>query len=131
MLDTNACIQLINRSHPPLTKRIVSHRASDFALSAVTAAELFFGVENSQHRAKSVKRLALLLAEIEVLAFDERAAEAYGAIRASLAQRGTPIGPLDNLIAAHAVAAGLTLVTTNLREFQRVKSLKVENWSIP
>jgi len=121
---------LINRCQPGLTKRVISHPASDFAISAVTAAELFFGVENSQHRARSMKRLALLLAEIEVLDLDRRAAEAYGAVRASMAQKGTPIGPLDTLIAAHTVAAGLTLIATNVREFQRVKSLKVENWSV-
>src|SRR5262245_49991769 len=128
MLDTNICIFLLNRSRPELTRRIVSHRASDFVLSAITLAELHFGVEKSEHRVKSLKRLGQLLAEINAAPFDEGAARAYGTMRADLSRKGRSLGPLDTLIAAHAVALGVTLVSHNLKEFQRVRELRVESW---
>ena len=128
MLDTNVCIFLLNRSRPELTRRIVSHRASDFVLSAITAAELYFGIEKSEHRVKSLKRVEQLMAEIDAAPFDQEAARAYGAVRATLSRKGKSLGPLDTLIAAHAVALGVTLVTQNLKEFQRVRELRVESW---
>lgn len=128
MLDTNVCIFLLNRSRPELTRRIVSHRASDFVLSAVTAAELYFGIEKSEHRVKSLKRLEQLLAEIDAAPFDQGAARAYGAVRATLSRKGKSLGPLHTLIAAHALALGVTLITHNIKEFQRVRELRIESW---
>lgn len=128
LLDTNVCISFINGARPELTRRILAHRASDLGLSAITAAELRAGVAKSQHRVQSLRRYERFRSELTVVPFDERAAEAYGSVRADLEKRGTPIGPLDTLIAAHALALDLTLVTHNLREFRRVKGLKVESW---
>ncbi len=128
MLDTNVCVYLMNRSHPQLTRRIVSHRASDFVLSSITAAELYFGIEKSEHPIKSLKRFERLRTEIDIVPFDTAAAQAYGGVRTSLSRRGHSVGPLDTLIAAHAVALGLILVTHSLKEFQRVKDLRVESW---
>ena len=92
-------------------------------------AELMHGVEKSKAVEKNRLALTLLLANIEILDFDSLAAESYGKIRADLEKAGTPIGPLDMMIAGHAQSLGYTVVTNNTKEFDRVKSLKVENWA--
>ncbi len=97
-------------------------------LSSITAAELYFGIEKSEHPIKSLKRFERLRTEIDIAPFDAAAAQAYGAVRTSLSRKGRSVGPLDTLIAAHAVALGLILVTHNLKVFQRVKDLPVESW---
>ncbi len=97
-------------------------------MSAITLAELRCGIAASQRRAVNLAKLELFLAIFEIAPFDAPAATAYGSLRAQLQARGTPIGPLDTLIAAHALALGATVVTNNVREFGRVPGLKVENW---
>ena len=92
-------------------------------------AELVHGVEKSKAIEKNRVALALLLANIEIMNFDSLAAESYGKIRADLEKAGTPIGPLDMMIAGHAKALGYTMVTNNTKEFERVKGLKLENWA--
>ena len=87
------------------------------------------GVEKSQAIEKNRVALALLLANIEILSFDSLAAESYGKIRADLEKAGTPIGPLDMMIAGHAKSLEYTVVTNNTKEFERVKGLKLENWA--
>ena len=129
MLDTNICIYLLKRSSPSLLQRLVAHPPSDIYVSSITAAELSFGVMKSERRRDNAHRLELLLAEFGVAPFDDRAAEVYGAVRHALASGGEPIGPLDTLIAAHALALKARLVTNNEREFRRVKGLHVENWA--
>ena len=128
LLDTNICVYLLNRSFPKLTERVLARRPDELAISAVTAAELAYGAAKSEHHAKSQARLELLLSELPVVAFDDHAAAVYGGVRADLSRKGTPIGPLDTLIAAHALALGTPLVTNNVREFRRVPGLTVENW---
>lgn len=128
MLDTNICICLIKRRPAEVVRRFLAQDPAELCISAVSYAELMHGVEKSQAPHKNRLALSLLLSPLAILPFDGRAAEEYGRIRAALERRGAPIGPMDLLIAAHARAAGLTVVTNNTREFDRVDGLTVENW---
>ena len=129
LLDTNTCIYIINRKPPSAIARIRSKQLEDIAVSTVTIAELEYGVYRSQKIDQN--RIALLEFRVPliILDFDQGAAAVYGSIRSSLEARGTPIGPLDLLIAAQAVSQGLILVTNNEREFNRVDGLEIENWT--
>ena len=128
MLDTNTCIFAI-RKNPQVLERILSCSEGELCVSSITYAELSHGVEKSSFPEKNRLALVLFLTWITILPFDAEAAEDYGAIRASLEKQGTPIGPMDLLIAAHAKARGLVVVTNNVREFSRVDSLQLEDWS--
>lgn len=129
MLDTNICIFAIK--HKPLTviQRLLAHQPSEICISSITYAELCHGVEKSQVKERNRLALITLLANIEILPFDDRAAEEYGRIRADLERKGTPIGPMHMLIAAHAKSQDMTVVTNNTREFERVQDLKLEDWA--
>ena len=129
MLDTNICIYAIKHKPKQVFMRLQEHDPIDICISSVTYAELVHGVEKSKAIEKNRVALALLLANIEIMNFDSLAAESYGKIRADLEKAGTPIGPLDMMIAGHAMALGYTVVTNNTKEFERVKGLKLENWS--
>ena len=128
LLDTNVCVDYLNGRYPSVVRRIQQVRPEELATDSVVAAELRYGAEKSEQPEKNHARLDLLLTELTVLDFDLPAASAYGSLRARLEARGRPIGAHDMLIAAHAIAAGLILVTDNIREFTRVKGLAVENW---
>lgn len=128
LLDTNTCIYLIKKRPPEVIHRFEEHTVGDIGISSVTAAELYFGVEKSQRPAQNRAALEQFLLPLVVADFDYTAAISYGRIRSALEKRGTPIGPLDTLIAAHAISLSLTLVTSNVREFSRIPDLKVENW---
>ena len=130
MLDTNICIYTIKKKPPMVLRRFMSHNSEELRISSTTYAELVHGVEKSQAVDRNSLALALFLSPITILSFDDRAAEEYGKIRVDLERRGTPIGPMDTLIAGHAKAAGLILVTNNTREFQRVSDLPLEDWSM-
>jgi tRNA(fMet)-specific endonuclease VapC len=129
MLDTNACVFLLNRSRPKLARKVLATRPGDIVLSAITAAELSYGAAKSRRPGDARAAVDELLAAFALVGFDAPAVEAYGALRADLERRGKPIGPLDMLIAAHAVSQGSILVTNNVREFKRVSGLHVEDWS--
>ena len=129
MLDTNICIYAIKHKPEQVFMRLQEHDPIDICISSVTYAELVHGVEKSKAIEKNRVALALLLANIEIMNFDSLAAESYGKIRADLEKAGTPIGPLDMMIAGHAKALGYTVVTNNTKEFARVKGSKLENWS--
>jgi tRNA(fMet)-specific endonuclease VapC len=129
LLDTNICIYLLKRSKPKLTQRVLSHRAADFGISSITAAELFFGVVKSKSRESNLKNLDAFLTDLQIMPFELNAAETYGRVRYSLERKGKSIGPNDTLIAAHALSLNLTLLTNNVGEFARVPRLKVENWA--
>ena len=129
MLDTNICIYAIKHKPEQVFMRLQEHDPIDICISSVTYAELVHGVEKSKAIEKNRVALALLLANIEIMNFDSLAAESYGEIRADLEKEGTPIGPLDMMIAGHAKALGYTVVTNNTKEFERVKGLKLENWT--
>ena len=128
LLETNICIYVIKKQPAKVIDKIQSEPLEDICISTITLAELEHGVAKSTHRERN--RLALLefLTPFRILDFDQAAAQYYSHIRSDLESRGIVIGPLDLLIAAHAQSKGLTLVTNNLREFQRIKDLEMENW---
>ena len=128
MLDTNICIAIIRRRPEAALKRLRGKSVGQVGISSITLAELEFGAAKSQRAEQARLALAGFLLPLEVAAFDDAAAAAYGGVRASLEKRGKPIGPLDTLIAAHPLALGSVLVTSNPREFARVKDLPLENW---
>jgi tRNA(fMet)-specific endonuclease VapC len=129
MLDTNACIGLIRNRTPRLLDRLKEQSIDDVCVSSITVAELEHGVAKSNHPSQNREALDRFLVPLNIAAFDHEDGQAYGRVRAHLEARGTPIGSLDTLIAAHALSLGLTLVTNNTREFSRVPGLVVEDWS--
>lgn len=129
LLDTNVCIDLIRGRAPDVQRRLRRRKIGSVGLSSITLAELEHGVAKSRDPQRNALALALFRAPIAVLPFDDTAAARYGMIRSQLERAGTPIGPYDMLIAAHALALHATLITSNEREFQRVDGLRVENWS--
>lgn len=129
MLDTNICIYVIKNKPETVLLNLQRHEPKDICISSITYAELVHGVEKSQAVEKNRVALALLLSNIEVLDFNSLAAECYGKIRADLEKAGTPIGPLDMMIAGHAKSLGYTVVTNNTKEFVRIKDLMIENWA--
>ena len=131
MLDTDTCSYVMRRSHPLVLERLQALPLSDVCMSVVTRAELLYGVEVSPKHAQDAAALAAFLPYVEVLDLDEDAALHYAEIRADLKKRGAMIGANDLFIAAHARALGLTLVTNNTAEFERVKGLEIENWTLP
>lgn len=126
MLDTNICIYLIKHQPEVVARRFAQCRQGDVVMSAITHAELAFGVAASSDPQQAQAALDDLIDDIPVLPFDAAAGQAYGPIR--LATRESKKDHLDKLIAAHAVAAGVTLVTNNTRDFARYPGLRVENW---
>jgi tRNA(fMet)-specific endonuclease VapC len=128
LLDTNACVDYFTGRYPTVVTRIQGSSPEDLFVSVVVVAELRYGADHSARRRTNHARIDALVEEIEPLDFDLRAAATYGRVRAQLEAGGTPIGPNDMLIAAHALSRGLTVVTDNTAEFRRVKGLKVENW---
>ncbi len=131
MLDTDTCSYIMKRSHPLVLKRLQSVDVGDVCMSVITKAELLYGVEVSPRRAHDADALAAFLPYVEVIDFSDDAAAHYAEIRADLKRRGEWIGANDLLIASHARALDLTLVTNNTAEFQRVTDLNVENWTVP
>jgi tRNA(fMet)-specific endonuclease VapC len=129
LLDTNICIYLIKRKPERVLQRLRTLDISTVGVSSITVAELQYGVAKSTRPEQNALALAALLAPLDVLAFDDDAAAAYGAVRAELERAGTPIGGMDLLIAAHALALRRTVVTNNTREFGRVSGLRLENWA--
>lgn len=128
MLDTNIIAYAKNNRPESVLQRFMEHRPEDMCISAITMAELEFGICKSSKPAQNRLALMMFLSEIQVVPFDGKAAQEYGLIRAELTARGSPIGANDLLIAAHARSLGLTLITNNGREFERVPGLTVENW---
>jgi len=128
MLDTNLCIDLMRGKAERAFNHLRSLAVDEAGISTITLAELRYGAEKSIRRAHHEALIVAFCAPLAVVAFDARAAEVYGVIRATLEAAGTPIGPLDTLIGAHALAMGAVVVTANTREFQRIPGLVVENW---
>ena len=127
LLDTNIVSDLLRNPQGRVLPHIVRVGEAAIALSIITAAELRYGAaRNASPRLRA--RVEAILTRLPILPLDQPADAAYGTLRAALDAAGTPIGPNDLLIAAHALALGATLVTANLREFQRVPGLPLENW---
>jgi tRNA(fMet)-specific endonuclease VapC len=129
LLDTDVCIYLIKKRPSSILEKLHACRAGDVGVSAVTVAELRYGASKSQRSRQNHEALDLFLAPFEMMAFDESAAIAYGEIRVQLEKAGDPIGPHDMLIAGQAKSLNVVLVTNNVREFKKVKGLKIEAWS--
>ncbi|WHZ12936.1 MAG: VapC toxin protein [Burkholderiaceae bacterium] len=127
MLDTNICIYVINARPATVLARFRQERLGQIGISSVTAAELAFGVAKSGS-ARNREALEMFLAPLEVLPFDASVIWHYGELRAGLERHGQPIGALDTMIAAHALASNTVLVTNNTREFARVPQLRLQNW---
>lgn len=130
LLDTNACIRLLNGTSAPLAARLQAVGPHDVRLCATVQAELVFGAYKSQFPEKNLGVLERFFQQFQSIPFDERAIEAYGRIRATLEKRGTPIGPNDLQIAAIAVSHQLVLVSHNSKEFGRVPGLVLEDWEL-
>ena len=129
MLDTNICIYIIKQKPLSVIQKFMAHNISEICVSSITYAELMHGVEKSQAKEKNKIALTLFLSNIQILNFTSEAAEEYGKLRSDLERNGTPIGPMDMLIAAHAKTENLIVVTNNTREFQRVNNLMIEDWT--
>jgi tRNA(fMet)-specific endonuclease VapC len=127
LLDTDTCIAILNRDER-VRPHLERHAPSQLRMSALTLAELRFGIAKSAHSKRASANLRMLLSKIAVLPFDDAATKRYGILRAHLERRGSPMGPLDTLIAAHSLALSRILVSHNTREFRRVPGLKVEDW---
>lgn len=128
LLDTNVCIRYLQGRSDNVVKQMQKTPASDIVVCSVVKAELFYGAARSNNPAGSLALQKKFLDQFVSLSFDDKAAEAYGEIRATLAKAGTPIGPNDMLIAAIALANNAILVTHNVREFGRITNLSLVDW---
>ena len=128
LLDTNICIYVINKKPPGVVQRLLAHDPGNVGLSSISVAELRYGAAKSTYVEQNQRALDQFLLPFVIAPFDLDAAARYGNLRADLDRRGMPIGPLDLLIGAHALALNVTLVTNNEREFARVEELRIENW---
>ena len=129
LIDTNICIYIMNKRPVAVIEKFKQFEISEIGISTITVSELQYGAAKSTYRKKNEVRLEEFLAPLKILSYDQTAARVYGDIRFQLEKHGKPIGPLDLLIAAHAVSQNLVLVTNNIKEFNRIKELKVENWA--
>ncbi len=127
LLDTNICIYIINVRPPQILARFREHPAGSLAVSTITACELAWGVAKSQSE-RNQHALQMFLAPLEILPFDASVIWHYGRLRSDLERQGRAIGALDTMIAAHALALDVILVTNNTSEFSRVHGLRIENW---
>ena len=129
MLDTDICIYMIKENPPAVLDRLKRTSPADVCISAITLSELEYGAYKSSRPDQNRMRLAEFLAPLQVVAYDSMASTEYGQVRAALERQGNVIGPLDMLIAAHALSLHCTLVTNNEAEFSRVPRLRVQNWA--
>jgi tRNA(fMet)-specific endonuclease VapC len=128
MLDTNICICVI-KNRPVGLREQFNRLAEQICISTITLAELYYGAEKSSRGVENLRAVEQFVARLETLPFSAAAAAHYGQVRAELERAGQPAGPHDMLIGAHARSAGLIVVTNNLREFERIRGLRVENWA--
>jgi tRNA(fMet)-specific endonuclease VapC len=127
-LDTNICIYFLKGTFPALLPKVLSVNPNNIIVPAIVKAELLCGAEKSQRTKDNILKITAFLMPFEIKAFDDSAAVQYSKIRASLEKAGTPIGPNDLIIAAIALAGDYTLVTNNMKEFERIPGLRLENW---
>lgn len=129
LLDTDICIYAINRRQPGPLERLRAYALGEVGISVITYAELRYGVENSARAEENLQRLEQFLLPLEVAPLDIEAGRIYGRVRAQLRREGRLIGANDLFIAAHALSLGATLVTHNVREFERIEGLRLERWT--
>lgn len=129
LLDTNICIYIIKKKPEIVLEKFKTFHLGSIGISTITLAELQYGIRKSSNPDKNLMALNQFLIPLEIIDFDYKATIEYGLIRTELEKKGTPIGPLDTLIGAHALSLGLTIVTNNKKEFERIEGLKIENWT--
>ena len=129
LLDTDTCIYIIKRHPSQVLARLQTLEISTIGISSITLSELEYGVEKSSSPTQNKLALAAFIAPLEIAPYDDLAAGSYGLTRVFLERNGTPIGPLDTLIGAHALSLQCTLVTNNEQEFSRIPDLILENWA--
>ena len=129
MLDTNMVIYAIKNKPSKVLEKIQQYEHEDIYISTITLAELEYGVSHSSKPEQNHMALMLFLSNINVVPYDDNAAIEYGPIRETLQAKGIPIGPYDMLIAAHAKSLGFVLVTHNVKEFERIPDLEIEDWA--
>jgi len=128
LLDTCICIDLMRGKGKGTFTRLRRLQLDETGISSITLAELYYGAAKSNRPAYHESLIVSFCAPIAIAPFNSVAAEVYGGVRAGLEKSGKPIGPLDLLIASHAIALGATVITSNLKEFRRVTGLRVEDW---
>ena len=127
LIDTNICIYIMNQKPSEVIQKFKNTEVGQIGISTITVSELSYGVAKSNFKKQNAQRLEEFLTPFEILPYDEAASKYYGIIRAELESQGKVIGPIDMLIAAHALSKDLILVTNNEKEFLGIKSLKFEN----
>jgi tRNA(fMet)-specific endonuclease VapC len=128
MLDTNTCIYIIKRKPQAVVERFLRIEISQIGISSITLSELMYGVSESTKPEQNQMALTQFMAPLEILPYGDDAAQYYGELSVHLEKKGTPIGSLDMLIAAHALSTACTLITHNEKEFTRIPNLEIENW---
>ena len=128
LIDTNICIYIMNNHPPEIIQKLRNVGVGNVSISSITVSELHYGACKSTKVNKNLKRLEEFLVPFQIISYDENASRCYGQIRSCLERQGNVIGPLDMLIAAHALSRNLILVTNNEKEFGRIRSLNIENW---
>ena len=128
LLDTNTCIYFLNEASASVVLNFQRLSPSKIRLPSLTVAELYYGAEKSKAKLKNAKVVEDFVSTFDIVPFDEKSCKVYAKIRASLEKAGTPIDPIDLLIGSISVANNFILVTNNIREFKRVKGIKLENW---
>jgi tRNA(fMet)-specific endonuclease VapC len=129
LLDTNICVYIIKKMPEQVIERLRHTRISEVGVSSITLSELEYGATKSSRPAQNKLAIVEFLAPLEILPYDDMAAQEYGKVRAYLEKQGTPIGSMDMLIAAHALSLNCILVTNNEREFRLMPTLKIQNWA--
>lgn len=129
LLDTNICVALIRQRPPTVIQHITNHQLTDICISTITIAELQYGVNKSRNVLQNQHALGQFLIPFTFLEFDDSAAHVYGPLRTLLESQGTPIGSLDMLLAAQAIAQSVIVVTNNTKEFSRIPQLTLEDWT--
>ncbi|MFO7988711.1 MAG: type II toxin-antitoxin system tRNA(fMet)-specific endonuclease VapC [Thermodesulfobacteriota bacterium] len=128
LLDTNICIYIMNQRPIEVIHKFKRFNVGDIGVSTITVSELYYGAVKSRNAKLNLQRIEEFLTPLEILPYDHDAAVLYGEIRSDLEKKGNVIGPIDMLIAAHALSNDIPLVTNNEKEFQRIGRLMVENW---
>jgi tRNA(fMet)-specific endonuclease VapC len=129
LIDTNICIYIMSKRPIKVIQKFKQFDVGEICVSTITVSELQYGVVKSKNHRLNRQRVQEFLSPLEIIPYDESAANMYGDIRYQLEKRGEPIGPLDLMIAAHALSGNFVLVTNNEKEFKRIKQLKIENWA--
>ena len=128
-LDTNICIYYLKGMYPKIVSELLSKNPDNIKIPSIVKAELFYGAEKSVIKEETKEKINEFLLPFEIIGFNDEATEVYGATRRSLEKKGLIIGPNDLLIASIVLSENGILVTKNIKEFERIKELKIENWT--